>query len=350
VRRTLLTAATVVAAVVATVLSLTWSAGATSYATDDGKPSHYTTTPLWTRPIAANAPVSPDNAYFVSWEKANEPANYWKIRGAGTNPYGEPFAVSHCTDPVYKFTSTASLPAGQTWLATVGFHAPDAVFKNMLANNDQPFVVMDTCGNSSRPAGFSVWGANVHYDGTRVLKSATTTGGNITGGSFGYNTNGLDSRNPASDAPADYNSVSRGRPPDTMFVRDYLLQHPVADGTIGYSPEAFFIETNSAAGDQSPLIGHENGQAGCGGTAHPGICAEGQFVRINPAKVLPSTCTGPARVLAKTLQVHGAYLGDNSGSGSGFKGESGTTVLTANSLANCMTLSDLQIMAKGYTP
>jgi hypothetical protein len=337
-------------AALATLVGVAVPASATSYAADDGVPSHYATQPLWTRPIPASAPVSSDNATFIAWEKAHEPANFWKVRGPGTNPYGEPFGIGSCSDPVFKFAASATLPSGQGFLATVGFHAPRAVFANMKANNDQPFVVMDKCGNSSRPSGFSVWGANVVYDGTTTLKSATTTGGNLTGGSFDWRTNGLDSRNPASNAAAGVNMVSRGRPPDTMFVRDYLLQHPVADGTIGYSPEVFFMETNSAAGFQSPLIDNENNKAGCGGSAHPGICAEGQFVRIKPTKTFPSTCTGPALVLAKTLQVHGGYLGDNSGSGSGIKGESGTNVLTADSLQNCMTLDDLQIMAKGYTP
>lgn len=340
-----------VAAFLATLLALTIApAQATPWAADDGVVSHYATPPLWTRPIPASQAPSSDNAYFVSWLKAHEPANFWKIRGAGTNAYGEPFAVGRCTDPVFKFASTATLPTGQGFLKTEGFHAPQAMFQHAAANNDQPFVAMDSCGVASRPAGFTVWGANVHYDGTLVLKSATTTGGNLTGGSFDWRTNGLDSRNPESNAAAGVNSVSRGRPPDAMFIRDYLLTHPAADGTIGYSPEVFFIETNSSAGFQSPMIGAESGQAGCGGSAHPTICAEGQFVRIKPTKVFPSTCSGAALVLARTLQIHGAFLGDNSGSGSGFKAEQGTTVLTTNSLSPCMTLDDLQIMPKGYHP
>lgn len=340
----------VLGAILATLTACSTPAQATPWAADDGVASHYQTAPLWTRPIPATAPVSSDNAFFVSYEKTHEPANYWKIRGPGTNAFGEPFGIGRCTDPVFKFASTATLPAGQSFLTTVGFHAPQAVFQNMKANSDQPFVVMDICGNSARTAGFTVWGANVQYDGTFVLKKAAGTGGNLTGGTYAYNTNGLDSRNPATTAPPNVNMVSRGRPPDTMFVRDFLLQHPAADGTIGYSPEVFFVETNSSAGFQSPMIGAESGKVGCGGAAHPTICAEGQFVRINPAKVFGPSCTGAALVLAKTLQIHGAYIGDNSGSGSGFKGESGTTVLTANSMSVCMTLDDLQIMAKGYTP
>jgi hypothetical protein len=116
--------------------------------------------------------------------------------------------------------------------------------------------------------------------------------------------------------------------------------------------EGFFLETNSYAGFQQPMTGNESGKAGCGGSAHPTICAEGQYVRINPSVNLAARagCTGPALVLAKTLQLRGAYLGDNSGSGSGVKGQQGTTVLGVNALQPCMHLSDLQILAKGYHP
>jgi hypothetical protein len=334
---------------------------ATPWAKDNGA-IPYGSRSLFRTALPVNAPVSPDNAYFVQWVKAHEPLDYWSIRGADTprgggfNNYGMPFAQASCTDPVFKLASTASVPNGQEFLKTAGFHAPRAVFTHAMENNDNPVVVQDRCGNSSRPAGLTVWMANVRYDGTLVLKTSPGTGGNLTGGSFDWRDNGLDYRVQGSNSPNGRSVRSRGIIPDSLVIRDELLRQGMAGahgGTLGHVLVVYLVQTNTAAGFQKPMTLAQPGNAGCGGAAHPGICAAGQRIRINPNINLAARagCTGVARVIARTLQVYGAYIGDNSGSGSGIKAEQNTTVVPSmDVLQPCMHLSDLQILTKGYNP
>lgn len=341
-----------------TVIGLAGPATATTWANDNGFVP-YGETSLFQTPLPDAAPVSPDNAYFVSWEKAHEPFNYWKLR-VTSKQYAMNFAQGVCTDPVFTLQSTAKTQPGQDFLKTVGFHAPRAVFENMVQNSDSPLVIQDRCGNSARPGGFTVMAANVLYDGTQVIKSGGD--GVLTGGAFDWRYNGLDYRAPSSNAPDGASAVSRGRIPEAFFIRDELLRraavnggtgvvHPGAvPGTLGHTLEVFFLETNTSAGVQEPMIGAEGGNVGCGGSAHPTICAEGQRVRIKAGIAPPVGCTGYPLVVWKTLQAYGGYIGDNSGSGSGIKAEAGTTLLTNPGLQYCMTLDQLQILTKGYNP
>jgi hypothetical protein len=300
--------------------------------------------------LPADAPVSADNAFFRSWEQTNEPKDWWTLRVTSAG-FAQNYGEGTCSDPVFTIVSTGNTPSGQGFLKTTGFHANEAKLKAMVQNADSPIMVRDFCGTSDRPAGFSVWAANVLYDGTHVLKSGGD--GVITAGSFDWRTNGLDYRAPSSDAGQFVNSVSRGRIPDSMVITDAELRagmNGAHNGTAGHVVEIFFVETNSAAGFQEPMIGAESGKNGCGGAAHSGICAEGQYVRIDPSLPVPAGCTGAAAVVFRTLQQQGGYLGDNSGSGSGIKMEAGTTLVNRDSLQPCMHLNQLQIMAKGYTP
>jgi hypothetical protein len=54
--------------------------------------------------------------------------------------------------------------------------------------------------------------------------------------------------------------------------------------------------------------------------------------------------------IARTLQQNGAYLGDNSGSGSGIKTEQNAHYpgLTADSLRGCMTWDDIEFLPLGW--
>jgi PKD repeat protein len=316
----------------------------------DGPFIPYGSTSLLQTPLPANAPVSADNAFFRSWEQGAEPVDYWKLR-VTSKGFAQNYAEGQCSDPVFTIVSTGKTPSGQGFLKTTGFHADEAVLAAMVQNSDSPIMVRDFCGTVDRPGGMSVWAANVLYDGTHTLKSGGD--GTITAGSFDWRTNGLDSRAPSSDAAAGVNSVSRGRIPDSMVITDDELRAGMDgahNGTAGHSVEVFFVETNSSAGFQEPMTGAEGGNVGCGGAAHPGLCAEGQYVRIDPSLPVPAGCTGAAAVVFRTLQTYGGYIGDNSGSGSGIKMQAGTTLVNNNSLQPCMHLNQLQILEKGYTP
>jgi hypothetical protein len=96
------------------------------------------------------------------------------------------------------------------------------------------------------------------------------------------------------------------------------------------------------------MVGAESGKSGAG--------AEGQRFRIKPGIDLASRpgcspTTNPVGLaIARTLQQHGAYIGDNSGSGSGVKTEQNADFpgLNADSLRGCMTWDDIEFLPLGY--
>jgi hypothetical protein len=90
------------------------------------------------------------------------------------------------------------------------------------------------------------------------------------------------------------------------------------------------------------MVGAENDKYGFG--------AEGQRIRVKAKWTPPAKCTGPGLVIARTLQRYGAYLGDNSGSGSGIKAEQGTTFpgLSRDALAPCVTWADMEYLPPGW--
>jgi hypothetical protein len=295
----------------------------------------YTADSLFRKPLPDNAPVSPDNAQMVAWTAAHEPDPYLKIRGANGVGWGIAYAEATCSDPIYRIGPGGSVPASQEHLRTVGFHAPADVWKNIPQNGDAPFLIVDRCGTSARPAGLSVWGANAVVSGSTVNVSAA--------GSFAHDTNGLDRRNPLSNSQL--NERSRGVIPDSMLIRLDALDYAIRNGTgLGYALEVFWVETNSAAGFSSPMVGAESGKNGVG--------AEGQRIRIKPGIDLAarpgcSPTTNPVGLaIARTLQQNGAYIGDNSGSGSGIKTQQNAQFpgLNADSLRGCMTWNDIEFL------
>jgi hypothetical protein len=295
----------------------------------------YTADSLFRKPLPDNAPVSPDNAQMVAWTAAHEPDPYLKIRGANGVGWGIAYAEATCSDPIYRIGPGGSVPASQEHLRTVGFHAPADVWKNIPQNGDAPFLIVDRCGTSARPAGLSVWGANAAVSGSTVNVSAA--------GSFAHDTNGLDRRNPLSNSQL--NERSRGVIPDSMLIRLDALDYAIRNGTgLGYALEVFWVETNSAAGFSSPMVGAESGKNGVG--------AEGQRIRIKPGIDLAarpgcSPTTNPVGLaIARTLQQNGAYIGDNSGSGSGIKTQQNAQFpgLNADSLRGCMTWNDIEFL------
>lgn len=291
------------------------------------------------KPLPSVTPVSPDSASIVAFAKANDPFDYLKIRGAHGVGWGIATAVADCSDPIYRIGSSGNVPASQQHLRTVGFHAPASVWSDIPPNGDAPFLVVDTCGTSARPGGLSVWGANTAVSGQTVTVSAA--------GSFAHDTNGLDRRNPRSNSQL--NERSRGVIPDSMAIRLDVLEQAIRSGTgLGHVLEVFWVETNSAAGFAHPMVGAESGKSGAG--------AEGQRMRIKPGIDLAARpgcnpSTNPVGLaIARTLQQHGAYLGDNSGSGSGIKTEQNANFpgLDADSLSGCMTWDDVEFLPPGW--
>lgn len=299
---------------------------------------------FFTTPLPDNAPLASNSATGISWAKSHDPNDYPTIRGVDGNKWGMPFALSDCSDPLWYFPSNATLPSTVGFLAMQGFHAPANFGDKLAANGDDPFVVIDTCGVPAMPDGLSVWGANVAYDGNagHVFSTSSGTGGTIVGGAFDHASNGLDKRDPHSDSTI--NERSRGNIPDSMVIRDDLLSYAETggnDGTLGHVLEMFWLETDSSAGFFSPMVGAEGGNSGFG--------AEGERIRVKPNWTPPSTCSAAGKVIAKTLQKYGAYLGDNAGGGSGIKAEQGSTALHIRELSGCITWDDMEFVQPGYS-
>ena len=169
----------------------------------DGGNLPYSADSFFRKALPANTPVSATNAQEVAWAKANNADPYLKIRGAQGVGWGIAYALSGCSDPIYKIGPGGSVPTSQQHLRTVGFHAPVSVWKNIPQNGDAPFLIVDTCGTSARPGGLSVWGANAVVSGNTVNVSAA--------GSFAHDSNGLDRRNPASDSQLNERSAESSR-------------------------------------------------------------------------------------------------------------------------------------------
>lgn len=280
----------------------------------------YSTDSYLRTPLAPNAPLAPDSAAGIAYAKANDPKAYPQIRGVGGNQFGMVYGMGLCTDPVWKIgTVSGNSPTRWASLKTTGFHAP-ANLGPFTGTSDSPFVVIDTC------TGISVWGAQAVKGTGNVINVSTF-------GAFNHASNGLDRRNPASNNTQ--NERSRGVIPDSMVIREDSLAAGIANnGDLGQVLEMFWVETNSAAGFKNPMVGNESGKNGYG--------AEGQRIRIKASvDINARSCSPAGKVVARTLQNYGAYLGDNSGSGSGLKAQQGSTTLTQTSLS-CFTWDDFE--------
>ncbi|RFU18785.1 CBM96 family carbohydrate-binding protein [Geodermatophilus marinus] len=287
------------------------------------------------RTLPADAPTAADSERGIALHTNQEPRPYPRINGVGSNAWGTPYALGTCSDPVWTL-SGGTVPAHLDWLRTEGFHAPAGWTADLTGTSDSPLVVIDRCGNGHMPEGFSVWawGASAHSGNVVAVGHA---------GVFQHDSNGLDRRNPQSDSTL--NARSRGAIPDAMVIRDDLLHaamNGANGGTLGHVLHMFAMETDSAAGFAHPMTGYEKDKSGYG--------AEGQRLRVKASWTPPAGCTGPGLVLARTLQHYGAYLGDNSGSGSTLKAQQGTTFpgLTEDALAPCVTWDDMEYLSPGW--
>ena len=255
---------------------------------------------------------------------------YPLIRGVGGNNWGTVYAEGQATDPVWKLTGT--VPSAVSQLKTVGFHAPESLGAQLTGTTDSPFVVMD------RASGISVWAAKASVVGTHLITVGAA-------GFFQHASNGLDRRNPMSNSTLNYRS--RGAIPDSMVIRKDVMTQAIAAGTdLGYVLHMFMVETSSASGYLPPMVGTESGKTGWG--------AEGTRIAVKPTAILTG-CSPAAKVIALTLQRHGAYLGDNAGSQSGFKAQQDNTAksiwgtsLTSGALKGCVAWSDFQVVKAGW--
>jgi cell division septation protein DedD len=253
------------------------------------------------------------------------------IRGTNGSEWGMAYAQGNQGDPVWKLTG--NVPKASSLLETQGFHAPDWLGEVLTGSSDSPFVVID------RATGISVWGANARRTGPHTINVSAA-------GYFVHSSNGLDRRNPLSNSEVNFRS--RGVIPDSMVIRKDAMDYAIANDTdLGYVLEVFLVETDSSAGHVHPMVGHEDGKSGWG--------AEGTRIAIDPSVDLAARdCTPQAEVIAKTLQHYGAYIGDNSGSGTSLKAEQEHAShpvwdsLEREELQGCITWDDFVVIQPGW--
>ena len=265
----------------------------------------------------------------VSW-----PVITGQVQRSKINPWGTVFHLGSDLDPVWRLTGTTTLAPVA---ATQGFHMADPVADQF------PTGTQDRTGVVNDP----VFGYTVQF--ADAVPNRTDRTINVSNAAlFWHSSNGLDGRNLRSTDKR--NRSSRGRIIDAMVISRWRVDAGLAAGTgLGHVLHMMFVETQSTEGFCHPMIGKESGKNGFG--------AQGERLRINPGVDLAARgLTGAALVVAKTLQEHGCYLGDNSGSSSTLKGQQRTatydpyfgTNLTADCLKSYITWADFEVLPKGW--
>jgi hypothetical protein len=273
---------------------------------------------------------------FMATHPDQKNVRYPTIRGVGSNKWGQVFALGRSTDPTWKLTGTTTMPGGLGDLATTGFKAPAWLGKQLTGTSDSPFIVVDMV------RGRTIWGFSASYPGSgNVIKVKNV-------GVFWHSSNGLDKRNPLSTDKRNF--VSRGVIPDSVTIRKDLMDWAKArNSDLGHTLELFLVETKTSAGFSHPMVGTESGKAGWGG--------EGWRLAISPTVDLErrTGCTPEAKVIARTLQRYGTYIGNNSGSESALKAEQESSThpvwggtLQADELSGCITWNDFVVVKPGW--
>ncbi len=231
---------------------------------------------------------------------------YPKINGiVPENMWGTTYhrAGKRSSAPIWRATG-AAVRDKTAILGTQGIHVLDAVFTRVpTGTQDRPMLVIDDA------FGYTAFMADVVPDfATRTFQVSSC-------GITWHGSNGLDYRNPLSDDPRNF--ASRGRLHDALVISPAAIKRVAKNGTgLGQVLQLFFVETNEDDGCVHPMVGYETGPE------KQGWGAEGERLAIRAdVDLIARGLTGEAWALARTLQTHGCYIGDNSGSSSQLKGE-----------------------------
>jgi hypothetical protein len=256
----------------------------------------------------------------ISWPKINMNAD-WAMS----------YHVGKRSDPIWRLKGGNTGDSRLKILTTRGFHMADSVARTFpTGTQDRPGVMIDP-----------IFGYTVQF-ADAVPNKATRTITVSNAGIMWHSSNGLDYRNPKSNDKRNF--TSRGRILDSMVIRRDVLNKAIANNTgLGHVLHLFFVETSTAAGVKSPMVGAESGKYGWG--------AEGERIRLKPSINLKARgLTGAALAVARTLKENGAYIGDNSGSSTQIKA-SQAAVYAGTNMATDMFRGkigwdDFQVVAK----
>ena len=221
-----------------------------------------------------------------------------RINGVQGDEWGTAYAIGREHHPLWRLVGDHDPRADV--LFNRGFHAPGWLGAMLTGTDDSPLCVVD------RASGFTVFCANAEVVGRHRIRATAAA---VTH----HSSNGLDHRNPHSDD--ERNFTSRGRISDAMVIREDLVRHGIAHDTdLGHVLHLFLVETRSRDGFRHPMVGEESDKHGFG--------AQGERLAIAAGVDLTKRRLSPeALVVARTLQRHGCYIGDNAGSGSALKAQ-----------------------------
>jgi hypothetical protein len=220
------------------------------------------------------------------------------ITGVGGGAWGTAYAMGSRRDPVWRLTGAVQPECAV--LRTRGFHAPHWLGAVLTGTSDSPFCVID------RASGFTVFGSGATVSSGRTIHVGSA-------GLTYHSSNGLTGNNPRSNDHRNF--TGRGRISEAMVIRRDLVDYGIANHTgLGHVLQLFMAETNSADGFCNPMVNCEAGQHGFG--------AEGERIAIRRHIDLSTRGLSPAGlVIARTLQQHGCYFGDNAGGPSALKAQ-----------------------------
>lgn len=216
------------------------------------------------------------------------------LTGVEGNAWGMAYRESEDTDPIWTFQATGLgvIPSQMRWLTTQGIHIPEGFEDSITGTTDSPMVILD------RTTGVTVWASKVKKGTGNVILVGGSAGG------FWHGSNGLDGRRAESDDVRNFRS--RGAIPDAMLIRKDLLDEAVAtSGTLGHVLHLFWAASDGSGNPLYPMVGSE---------ARNGWGREGQRISIDDSvDISARTGSAYAKAIARTLQTHGAYIGDNAG-------------------------------------
>lgn len=288
----------------------------------------------------AGVPIdSTRTSQFRAFQKTGTQAAkpYPMIRGCVSGSYwGTPWVKGVTGSPVWKLKANAGYTPDSraAFLGTTGFHAPEELTSLITGTTDSPFCVFDSVG------GFTVFGTVANVTATHEITCSSW-------GVTYHNTNGLHHSNPKSDGPN--NVTSRGRLSDAMAIRRDLVDAAIAGNTgLGHVLHMFQWLTDETAGFCHPMTDYEQKGIGFG--------AEGERIRIAPGINLAARgMSSFGLAIARTLQQHGCYIGDNAGNLSALKASQlggGINPWTGLSVSEDalvgITWDDFEVVQKGW--
>ena len=234
----------------------------------------FTEDSFWNIPIPPDAPIHPDSAKIIAFLSADNTHEFVRLSGLGKGgTWGRPIYWGYKSGPTYQVDCARK---------TYDIHIPDHAKAD--PSSDAALTVYDMVsghvfGLHGDP-GHSMWCSSAH-----VLRS-----------------NGLDNKWTQFPDTHPDNTGHRGAPASNIGIRyDEILAGKITH-------KLHLSVNNSKNTHVFPLVGDENG------TSDPYAPPEGALIRIKQSVDLSKrNLSPPAMIIARALQIYGAYVGEQSG-------------------------------------